>query len=202
MIETQPGEGRNDIMGLAFLIAFVAFLINGHQRRAPAAGAVAGRARRATRPLLDKGPLVMAGIAAGLAISVKLTFLAPVGAIAVGVIIFSGRGRRLTTAWVMGLAMFVVGGYWYVRAAIKTGGNPIPQLGWGPLNLPRPDQMPLDPRPRFSVAHYLTDPTIYRKWFFPELDNALGPLFAADPGHRLRRRRLHRCSDRETGSCE
>src|SRR5947199_7620449 len=38
MIETQPGEGRNDIMGLAFLLAFVAFLINGHQRRAPAAG--------------------------------------------------------------------------------------------------------------------------------------------------------------------
>ena len=38
MIETQPGEGRNDIMGLAFLLAFVAFLINGHQRRAPAPG--------------------------------------------------------------------------------------------------------------------------------------------------------------------
>src|SRR6476469_516887 len=40
MIETQPGEGRNDIMGLAFLIAFIAFLINGHQRRAPRQGAV------------------------------------------------------------------------------------------------------------------------------------------------------------------
>ena len=37
--------------------------------------------------------------------------------------------------------------------------------------------MPLDPRPRFSVAHYLTEPTIYRRWFFPELDNALGPLW-------------------------
>ncbi len=40
MIETQPGEGRNDIMGLAFLIAFAAFLINAHQRRAPEEGAV------------------------------------------------------------------------------------------------------------------------------------------------------------------
>ncbi len=39
MIETQPGEARNDIMGLAFLIAFAAFLINGHQRRAPQEGA-------------------------------------------------------------------------------------------------------------------------------------------------------------------
>ncbi|HEY1284643.1 MAG TPA: hypothetical protein VGF04_01020 [Solirubrobacterales bacterium] len=176
MIETQPGEGRNDIMGLAFLIAFAAFLINGHQRRAPAEGAVADAPER-DAPLLDKGPLALAGIAAGLAASVKLTFLVPVGAIALGVVIFSGRGRRLTTAWVLGLSAFLVGGYWYVRAAIKTGGNPIPQIGFGPLHLPRPDQMPLDPRPRFAVAHYLNEPTIYRRWFFPQLDNAFGPLW-------------------------
>ena len=176
MIETQPGEGRNDIMGLAFLIAFAAFLINGHQRRAPDAGAVQD-APESGAALLDKGPLILAGIAGGIAVSVKLTFLIPVVAIAVGVVLFSGRGRRLTTAWVMALSMFVVGGYWYVRAAIKTGGNPIPQIGFGPLHLPRPDQMPLDPRPRFAVAHYLTNPTIYREWFFPQLDNALGPLW-------------------------
>jgi hypothetical protein len=176
MIETQPGEGRNDIMGLAFLIAFAAFLINGHQRRAPASGAVQDAPER-DAPLLDKGPLVMAGVAAGLAASVKLTFLIPVVAIAAGVVVFSGRGRRLTTTWVMGLSMLVVGGYWYLRAAIKTGGNPIPQSGFGPFHLPTPDQMPLDPRPRFAVAHYLTDPTIYRGWFFPQLDNAFGPLW-------------------------
>jgi hypothetical protein len=176
MIETQPGEGRNDIMGLAFLIAFTAFLINGHQRRAPKEGAVQDTPER-DAPLLDKGPLVLAGIAAGLAVSVKLTFLVPVVAIWLGVVVFSGKGRRLTTAWVLGLTTFVVGGYWYVRAAIKTGGNPIPQIGFGPLKLPRPDQMPLDPRPRFAVSHYLTDPTIYRRWFFPRLDDAFGPLW-------------------------
>ncbi len=176
MIETQPGEGRNDIMGLAFLIAFAAFLINGHQRRAPASGAVQDAPER-DAPLLDKGPLVVAGIAAGLAISVKFTFLVPVAVIGIGVVIFSGRGRRLTTAWVLGLAALVTGGYWYLRAAIKTGGNPIPQVGFGPLHLPTPDQMPLDPRPRFAVAHYLTEPTIYRKWFFPDLENALGPVW-------------------------
>jgi hypothetical protein len=176
MIETQPGEGRNDIMGLAFLIAFAAFLINGHQRRAPIEGAVQDTPER-DAPLLDRGPLVIAGIAAGLAASVKLTFLVPVVAITIGVVVFSGRGRRLTTAWVLGLSTFVVGGYWYVRAAIKTGGNPIPQIGFGPLHLPRPDQMPLDPRPRFAVSHYLTDPTIYRRWFFPRLDDAFGPLW-------------------------
>jgi len=176
MIETQPGEGRNDIMGLAFLLAFVAFLINGHQRRAPAAGAVQDAPER-DAPLLDRGPLVLAGVAAGLAASVKFTFLVPVVAIGLGVIVFSGRGRRLTTAWVLGLSTFVMGAYWYVRAAIKTGGNPIPTTGFGPLHLPRPDQMPLDPRPRFAVAHYLTDPTIYRRWFFPRLDDAFGVLW-------------------------
>jgi len=176
MIETQPGEGRNDIMGLAFLIAFAAFLINGHQRRAPKEGAVQDTPER-DAPLLDRGPLVLAGIAGGLAISVKFTFLVPVVAIGLGVIFFSGKGRRLTTAWVLGLSTFLVGSYWYVRAAIKTGGNPIPSTGFGPLHLPRPDQMPLDPRPRFAVSHYLTDPTIYRHWFFPRLDDAFGPFW-------------------------
>ena len=176
MIETQPGEARNDIMGLAFLLAFAAFLINGHQRRAPAAGAVQDAPER-DAPLLDKGPLIMAGIAAGLAASVKTTFLVPVVAITIGVIVFSGRGRRWTTTWVMGLSMLVVGGYWYLRAAVKTGGNPIPITKFGPLNLPKPDQMPIDPRPRFAVIDYITQPTIYRRWFFPELENALGPLW-------------------------
>ena len=176
MIETQPGEARNDIMGLAFLLAFAAFLINGHQRRAPVEGAVADAPERGAA-LLDKGPLVMAGIAAGLAASVKFTFLVPVAAITIGVIVFSGKGRRWTTTWVMGLPMLVVGGYWYLRAAIKTGGNPIPITKFGPLNLPKPDQMPLDPRPRFAVADYLTEPTIYRRWFFPELEDAFGPLW-------------------------
>ncbi len=177
MIETQPGEGRNDIMGLAFLLAFVAFLINGHQRRAPAAGTAVQDAPERDAALLDKGPLVLAGIAAGLAASVKTTFLVPVVAITLGVILFSGRGRRWTTTWVMGLSLLVAGGYWYLRAAIKSGGNPIPITKFGPLNLPMPDQMPLDPRPRFAVAHYLTQPTIYRRWFFPELENAFGPLW-------------------------
>jgi hypothetical protein len=177
MIETQPGEARNDIMGLAFLVAFAAFLINGHQRRAPGEGTAVQDAPERGAALLDRGPLVMAGIAGGLAISVKTTFLVPVVAIGIGVILFSGKGRRWTTAWILALPMLIAGGYWYLRAAIKTGGNPIPITKFGPLHLPVPDQMPLDPRPRFAVAHYLTDPTVYRRWFFPQLENALGPLW-------------------------
>jgi hypothetical protein len=177
MIETQPGEARNDIMGLAFLVAFAAFLINAHQRRAPQEGTAVQDTPERDAPLLDKGPLIMAGLAAGLAASVKTTFLVPVAVIAIGVFLFSGNGRRWTTAWILGLSMLISGGYWYVRAAIKSGGNPIPITKFGPLHLPIPDQMPLDPRPRFAVAHYLTQPTIYRHWFFPQLENALGPLW-------------------------
>lgn len=176
MIETQPGEGRNDIVCFAFLIAFVAFLINGHQRHAPKSGAV-DEEPDPNAPLLDKGPLILAGIAAGIAISIKVSMLAPVGVILLGMILVSGKGRRLTTTLCLGLSMFIVGGYWYVRAMIYTGGNPVPAVGWGPLKLPQPDQMPLDPRPRFSVAHYLGDASIYRWWFFPRLDDAFGVLF-------------------------
>jgi hypothetical protein len=177
MIATQPGEARNDIMGMAFLVAFAAFLINGHQRRAPQEGSAVQDTPEANAPLLDKGPLVLAGIAAGLAASVKTTFLVPVAVIAIGVFLFSGKGRRWTTFWILGLSMLISGGYWYVRSAIKSGGNPIPITKFGPLNLPVPNQMPLDPRPRFAVAHYLTDATVYRQWFFPQLENALGPLW-------------------------
>src|SRR5665811_967571 len=109
----------------------------------------------------------LAGLAGGVAISVKLTMLAPIGAILVGMILVSGRGRRWTTTWVTSLAMAVTGTFWYARAAIITGGNPTPQISFGPLNLPTPDQMPIDPRPRFSVADYLFDPAVYRAWFFP-----------------------------------
>lgn len=176
MIETQPGEGRNDIVCFAFLIAFVAFLINGHQRHAPKSGAVDEKPDP-NAPLLDKGPLILAGIAAGLAISMKVSMLAPVGVILIGMIVISGRNRWLTTALCLGIPMLLVGGYWYVRAMIYTGGNPVPAIGWGPLHLPQPDQMPLDPRPRFSVAHYLNEPSMFRWWFFPRLEDAFGVLF-------------------------
>jgi hypothetical protein len=176
MVITQAGEGRNDIMAIAMLVAYVAFIVNGHQVRRSGelvTGDVAGEGA-----LIDRGPLIMAGLAGGLAISVKLTMLAPVGAIAVAVVLFNARAlrTRVNTALVLGAAILVTGGFWFVRN-LFTASNPTPQIGFGPLNLPVPDQMPLDPRPRFSVAHYVLHPSVYRTWFFPQLENALGPLY-------------------------
>lgn len=175
IVLTQAGEGRNDIMAIAMLVAFVAFIVNGHQVRRSGSlvtGDVADEG-----PLIDRGPLIMAGLAGGLAISVKLTMLAPVGVIAVAVILFNARQwrTRVNTTLVLGAALLVTGGYWFVRNLVDAG-NPTPQIGFGHL-LPVPDQMPLDPRPRFSVAHYLLHPSVYRSWFFPQLENALGPLY-------------------------
>ena len=120
----------------------------------------------------------MAGIAAGLAASVKFTFLVPVAAIAVGVVLFSGRGRRWTTAWVMG------------RADVRGRRLLVPAGGDQDRRQPDPDHQvraaqPAQARtrcrstrgPASPSPHYLGEPTIYRKWFFPELDNALGPLW-------------------------
>ncbi|HEY8779464.1 MAG TPA: hypothetical protein VIL93_06710, partial [Solirubrobacterales bacterium] len=176
MVITQAGEGRNDIMAIAMLVAFVAFIVNGHQMRRT--GTLVTGEVTDEGALIDRGPLILAGLAGGLAISVKLTMLAPVGAIAVAVILFNARQwrTRINTLLVLGAAIFVTGGYWFVRNLVKAG-NPTPQIGFGPLNLPVPDQMPLDPRPRFSVAHYLFHPSVWRNWFFPNLENALGPLY-------------------------
>ena len=176
MVVTQAGEGRNDIMAIAMLVAYVAFIVNGHQVRR--GGTLVTGDVADAGALIDRGPLIMAGLAGGLAISVKLTMLAPVGAIAVAVILFNAREwrTRVTTTLVLGASMLVTGGYWFIRN-LSHAGNPTPQIGFGPLNLPVPNQMPLDPRPRFSVAHYLTEPTIYRGWFFPQLENSLGPFF-------------------------
>ncbi len=52
-------------------------------------------------------------------------------------VVFSGKARW-TTAWVMAVPMVVVGGYWYLRAMIKTGGNPIPITSSAPATCRRP----------------------------------------------------------------
>ena len=72
---SQAGAAANDVVAVFFLLAAVALLDD--RRRAPG--------RRAC----------LAAIAAGLAVGTKLTVLAPVLALTVGVIAIAPRGRRL-----------------------------------------------------------------------------------------------------------
>ena len=175
MWETQAGEARNDMMTLALLLALAAFLLNGREPESGHAGVSGDAVTRWIR--IDTGSLVLIGVAGGLAVSTKLTMLLPVGIVVLGVILFREPAARRRTLAVLGGALLVTGAYWYGRNLMHAG-NPLPLLqALGPIDLPGPEQMQLFPRPPHSVAGYLLDPSIYRHWFIPQLDNALGPLW-------------------------
>ena len=158
LVLTQAGEARNDAMGIALVVAFAALLLSGYR--------TGGR-----------GPLALAGLAGGLAISVKLTMLAPIGAATLVALLAIAIGKhrdRPARALVLLGAELLTGGYWYLRNFAHSG-NPIPQVhNVGPISLPHPNQMQLYPRGPVSVAHYLFDLRVYRVWFLPKLREALG----------------------------
>ena len=161
MLDFQPGEPFNDAMGLAFFLSAVALLTTakneeGGQTPVPV--------------------LLMAGLAAGLAVGTKLTMLAPVAALAVGVAVLAGSGRRLRGAAIFITAVIAGGGFWYARNLLHAG-NPLPWIdSLGPISLPAPE-VALELRPPFSVAHYATDFDVWRGWFAPGLTDSVGPLW-------------------------
>jgi hypothetical protein len=161
LLLTQAGEARNDAMAISLLLVFAALLSNGYRDG-------------------GWGVLVPAGLAGGLAASVKLTMLAPVGGatlIALTAIALRRRGARLGGAAALLGAELLAGGYWYLRNLAHSG-NPVPQVHRiGPIALPHPRQMNLYPRPPRSVAHYLFDARVIRVWFLPKLQEALGLLY-------------------------
>jgi hypothetical protein len=132
--------------------------------------ALAGRA-------IAGGALAIAGLAAGLAAGTKLSFLAPVAALTVGVVAIAPAGRRWRTAWIWSLPLVAAGIYWYVRNTVATG-NPIPFISSiGPLDLPAPAR-DFELRPGFPVVHYWNDFEIWWDWFIPGLNESFGPLWA------------------------
>jgi len=127
---SQGGSAANDVVGVFFLLAAVALL---------------------DAPLL-------AGAAAGLAVSVKLTLIAPVAAL----LLFRGRRQMV-------LPLVLTGGFWYVRNLIAVG-NPLPWFG--PLPRPAP---PLQKNTGFTVWHYLLHPHLFESG----LRSGLGPWWPA-----------------------
>jgi len=114
---TQPGQASNDVMCAGLLLASVALLLESD---------------------LAPRPTAIAGIAAGLALGTKLTVLAPVALLALGVIVVALRaGRRLTAGvWTAAVALF--GAYWYVHNWVVAD-NPLPwfSVDVGPISLPQ-----------------------------------------------------------------
>jgi hypothetical protein len=141
---SQAGAAANDVVAIFFLLAAVALLMN--------------------------GSLVLAAVAAGLAIGVKLTVLAAVLAVTVGVIAIAPRARRLATARAWLVPLVLAGGFWYVRNLIAVG-NPLPWSSLGVLPTPA---APLQEHTGFSVAHYLTTSGFWSHFAQPALAAGLG----------------------------
>jgi hypothetical protein len=158
----QAGEARNDTLGLFFLLAAAAILVN---------GAAADKERR---PGL--GPLVVAGVAVGLAAGTKLSFVAPAAALLVGVPVLYAAGQRLRASLAFGGPLLAGCAFWYVRN-VAVAGNPLPWFkAVGPLRLDGPEQG-LGGRPQFSVVHYIGDGKVWSDWFEPALSHRLGELW-------------------------
>jgi hypothetical protein len=147
---SQAGAAANDVVAVFFLLAAVAFLISDPDR--PAA-------------------LILAAIAAGLAIGVKLTVAGPVLGLTIGVVAIAPARERLRTAGLWLGPLIVAGGFWYARNLIAVG-NPLPWTSFAGL-LPTP-AAPLQQSTGFSVAHYVTSGHFWSHFAAPALASGIG----------------------------
>ncbi len=184
----QPGDAKNDTMGLFFFLASAAVLVNADAQARAAAGAVRTIAGGATetaprgfysgagvRPMLSSGALTVAGLAAGLALGTKLNLLAPFALLTLGVIAVSA-GYRWRATWIWVVSSLVTGGFWFARNLVNAG-NPLPWIDKGPL--PGPDQLDINIRHPANVAHYLLPPDggVIRHHLIPGLHDSFGDLW-------------------------
>ena len=150
-----------------------------------------GTAGRTGTPVAAGAPaaLATAGLAAGLAAGTKLSFLAPVVALFVGLIVILARGARLRTALWFGLPA-AAHGRLLVRAQPDRDRQPDPVHELRARCTCRCRSAPSSSAPGFSVFHYATDFGVWKDWFFPGLDDSFGFLWPLRAGRLRRRRRL------------
>jgi hypothetical protein len=180
-LSDQAGEARNDIVGIFFLLAAVAVALNAWAGRENGQEGRGGSGRGGDGYSAELGPLLVAGLAAGLAAGTKLNFLLPAAVFVFGLAMVAPAGKRWRVFAAVGLAALAGGGYWYLRNLVHTG-NPLPWFdSLGPISLPAPDQA-LGGREGHSVLGYLTDGSVWSDWFLPGLHGGLTvlwPLLAA-----------------------
>src|SRR4051812_41169430 len=101
----NAGGAENDVAAVGLVLAAVALLLQ--------------------PPRWTRMHLVLAGLAAGLAISVKLPALPVVAVLVLGAIVVMPRATRARTAVAFLVALLVTGSYWYLRNLVRTG-SPLP----------------------------------------------------------------------------
>jgi len=168
-LSDQAGEARNDIVGVFFLLAAVAVVVNATSRDS-GDGPGGGNWRPAP------GAVAVAGLAAGLAVGTKLNFALPCAALVVGLALIAPPPRRRGTLLLGTSAALLGGGYWYLRNLLHSG-NPLPWFdSVGPIGLPGPEQA-LGGRDAHSVLGYLLDSKVWSDWFLPGLHDGLWAIW-------------------------
>ncbi|HWO47317.1 MAG TPA: hypothetical protein VNM41_04585, partial [Solirubrobacterales bacterium] len=163
----QAGEARNDIVGIFFLLAGVAVMVNAWGGDRGTEKKLGGEERGA-----GVGGYLVVGLAAGLAAGTKLNFLLPAVVLVFGLLVVAPHGDKGRAFGVVGLAALAGGGYWYLRNLVHSG-NPLPWIHHlGPIDLPAPEQA-LGGREAHSVLGYLTDGSVWSDWFLPGLHSGL-----------------------------
>jgi hypothetical protein len=152
LTSTQPGQASTDIACLALLLASVALLVEGD-------GEVVSTA--------------LAGVAAGLALSTKLTVAVPVIVLTIGVVWYALRSRRFRLAGLWCVAVAVTGAFWFLRNWVLSG-NPVPwmTLHLGPFSM----HASVDFSGR-SVLTYITEGEVWRDSYLPGLSHSFGPAW-------------------------
>ncbi len=167
----QAGEARNDIVGIFFLLAAVAVMVNAWGGDGGMEKKLGGEEGGA-----GVGGYLVVGLAAGLAAGTKLNFLLPAGVLVVGLALVASRGERWRAFVAASVAALAGGGYWYLRN-LDHSGSPLPWIHHlGPIDLPAPEQA-LGGREAHSVLGYLTDGSVWSDWFLPGLHSGLWLLW-------------------------
>lgn len=145
----EPGQASNDLPCAALLLVAVALLM-----QAP----------------LERVPTLLAAVAAGLGLGMKLTAAGLVLALTLGIVALAVRARRPSAAvlWCAGVA--VSGGFWFVRNWHAVD-NPLPWFGFelGPISLPR-----LTDESGTALSDGLTHGTLWRELYVPGLAEGFG----------------------------
>ena len=152
---TQPGGAFNDIAGLAMLLAGAAIVVN-------AAG--------------DRMLLAVAGLALGLAVGTKFTFVVPALVLAAGIGVCASKAARVRTFGALGLSLALTAGWWYLRNLIAVGNPEGTRLQLGPLTLPGPTS-PLEVATHQSVFSEFSRLSMWGTRFALGLDHGLGPVW-------------------------
>jgi hypothetical protein len=153
LMRYDAGQATNDAVDVALILAVVAIAMNSNGRL-PA--------------------VALAGVAAGLGLSNKLSLVVPIAALTLAFVAWT-RGRQRWPAlrtWCVFMALS--GSYWYLRNLLRTG-SPLPsvKLGIGPVALPHV-KLALDGT---TAAHYLFDRNAWDNIFFPGLRADFGAIW-------------------------